>query len=231
MSAFFHKFKVNNFIVTVKLPKTYFQKKDYFYPMLCVQDGDYLFENIEKNTIFIGIESNQRSNDFTPWQSHIGRETNGGYADEYLKWLTEELIPCLRQTYRISNDNKDIGISGASYGALVSLYALYKMPNCFGNYILISPSVWYPDFINFMKRNRLIQNDVNIYWYVGLKEGIKHTLRIKNMVRNSFEGAQILRYQINNEKEQFKFQTYKYGVHRHRYFKRYFKKALKFIYN
>ena len=231
MNRFFHKFKVNNFIITVKLPKTYFREKDYFYPMLCVQDGDYLFKNIKKDIIFIGIESNQRSNDFTPWQSHVGMETNGGNANEYLRWLTEELIPYLRQIYRISSDNKDIGISGASYGALVSLYALYKTPNFFGNYILISPSVWYPDFINFMKKNSVIQEDISIYWYVGLKEGIKHTLMIKNMVQCSFEGNQIVRNQLNNEKNHFKFQTYKHGIHRHRYFKRYFKKALKFMYN
>ncbi|MBA8779792.1 alpha/beta hydrolase [Staphylococcus schleiferi subsp. coagulans] len=230
MKKYIHKFTIDDFKITVKLPKSYFKKLNYFYPLLCVQDGDSLFKNLNKDIIFVGIESKQRSNDFTPWEAQIGKQKNGGLADKYLKWLTEELIPVLRHRYRVSNDNKDIGIAGASYGALVSLYALYQVPNSFGTYILISPSVWYPNFIDFMKREGQITDKVTVYWYVGLKEGIEHTLTIKDMVKNSFEGVKILNGDLNHKEAQFKFQTNSKGIHRHRFFKKYFKKALKYAY-
>ncbi|UMT75757.1 alpha/beta hydrolase-fold protein [Staphylococcus roterodami] len=231
MKKYIHKFTINNFRITVKLPKSYYKKTDYFYPLLCVQDGDYLFKNVKKDIIFVGIESKQRSNDFTPWEAQIGKQSNGGSAAQYLKWLTEELIPLLRQHYRISNDNKNMGIAGASYGALTSLYALYRMSNYFGTYILMSPSVWYPSFIDFMEKNAPIENQVTVYWYVGLKEGIKHTLIIKDMVKNSFEGQKILERKLKNVNSRFKFQTSKKGIHRHSFFKKNFKKAIKYVYN
>ena len=230
LNKYIDKFQVNDYAITVKLPKSYFKCNNRYYSLLCVQDGDYLFKSRSKEVIFVGIESKDRSNDFTPWQAQIGNEINGGRADEYLTWLTEKLIPLLRDKYRISNDNNDIGIAGASYGALVALYALYTMPHKFGNYILLSPSLWYPQFLEFMKNHNGINKKVNIYWYVGLKEGIKHTLRIKKMVPNSLEGVKILDSDLKNDRTRFKFQTSKRGIHRHRYFKKYFNKALKYIY-
>ncbi|MBF7015935.1 alpha/beta hydrolase [Staphylococcus durrellii] len=230
LNKYIDRFQVNGYTISVKLPKSYFKSSNRDYSLLCVQDGDYLFKSIKKDLIFVGIESADRSNDFTPWQTQIGNEVNGGQADYYLTWLTETLIPLLRDKYRVSTDNKDIGIAGASYGALVSLYALYTMPENFGTYILISPSLWYPYFIDFMQERQPIQRQVNVYWYVGLKEGIKHTLRIKEMVPNSLEGVKILEHSLKNENSRFQFQTSRRGIHRHRFFKKYFNKALKFIY-
>lgn len=230
LNKYIDKFQVNDYLITVKLPKSYFKVKNRYYSLLCVQDGDYLFKSRNKELIFVGIESKDRANDFTPWQSQIGNEVNGGQATYYLNWLTEKLIPLLRDKYRVSTDNKDIGIAGASYGALVSLYALYTMPQKFGTYILISPSVWYPQFIDFMKERPTIKHQVNVYWYVGLKEGIKHTLRIKTMVPNSLEGVKILEHNLDNDYSRFKFQSSRRGIHRHRFFKKYFNKALKYLY-
>lgn len=230
MNKYIEKFQVNDYVITVQLPKSYFKCNNRYYPLLCVQDGDYLFKGRKKEVIFVGIESKDRANDFTPWQASIGSELNGGQADKYLTWLTEKLIPLLRDKYRVSNDNDDIGIAGASFGALVSLYALYTMPQKFGSYILISPSLWYPQFVEFMQNHNAINKEVSVYWYVGLKEGIKHTLRIKKMVPHSLEGVKILEHSLKNNNSRFKFQTSKRGIHRHRFFKKYFNKALKYIY-
>ncbi|GAA6820005.1 alpha/beta hydrolase [Helicobacter pylori] len=230
MNKYIEKFQVNDYVITVQLPKSYFKCNNRYYPLLCVQEGDYLFKGRKKEVIFVGIESKDRANDFTPWQASIGSELNGGQADKYLTWLTEKLIPLLRDKYRVSNDNNDIGIAGASFGALVSLYALYTMPQKFGSYILISPSLWYPQFVEFMQNHNAINKEVSVYWYVGLKEGIKHTLKIKKMVPHSLEGVKILEQSLKNNNSRFKFQTSKRGIHRHRFFKKYFNKALKYIY-
>lgn len=230
LNKYIEKFQENDYVITVQLPKSYFKCNNRYYPLLCVQDGDYLFKGRKKEVIFVGIESKDRANDFTPWQASMGSELNGGQADKYLTWLTEKLIPLLRDKYRVSNDNNDIGIAGASFGALVSLYALYTMPQKFGSYILISPSLWYPQFVEFMQNHNAINKEVSVYWYVGLKEGIKHTLKIKKMVPHSLEGVKILEQSLKNNNSRFKFQTSKRGIHRHRFFKKYFNKALKYIY-
>lgn len=230
MKRLIEKFEVDHYCITIKLPKDYFKNIDKRYPALIVHDGDYLFKKIEKNIIFIGVESEKRTVDFTPWEATIGSRYNEGQADQYLAWLTQQLIPILRKQYRISLDNKDLGISGASFGALVSIYALYKMPYYFGNYILISPSLWYPEFLSFMKMHRTISHRVNVYWYVGLKEGIKHTMRVKDMVPNSIEGEKVLKDSLKNPMSKLEFETSKTVIHRQLYFKKYFKKGLKVVY-
>lgn len=95
LNKYIDRFQVNGYTISVKLPKSYFKSSNRDYSLLCVQDGDYLFKSIKKDLIFVGIESTDRSNDFTPWQTQIGNEVNGGQADYYLTWLTELIFPGL----------------------------------------------------------------------------------------------------------------------------------------
>ncbi|MBV7392559.1 hypothetical protein KUA55_18160, partial [Enterococcus sp. ALS3] len=157
--------------IKIKLPKNYFKTNGKSYPLVIVQDGDYLFKDVKKDVIFVGIVPNTRKKDYTPWKSVVGDIEYGGQADAYITWVADAVIPYLRKCFRISQDRKDIGIAGASFGGLVSLYALFKHADTFGHYILISPSVWYPDFVKFMKSQPIINSTHHIYWYVGQLEG------------------------------------------------------------
>ncbi|KAK58353.1 alpha/beta hydrolase-fold protein [Staphylococcus lugdunensis] len=223
-------FQMDGFEITIQLPKDYGKQKVKRYAALIVHDGDMLFKRCNKDMIFIGILSKERAKDFTPWPAKVGTRLNQGQASRYLTWLTTQLLPYVREQYRVSLNNQDIGIAGASYGGLVSLYALYTMPQQFGKYILISPSVWYPEFIDFMKQQQTINASVHVYWYVGMKEGIKHTQIVKDMVGNSLLGKAILANDLANETSTFKFQTAKRGIHRQRYFKKFFKRGLKEVF-
>ena len=149
-----------------------------------------------------------------------------GQADQYLGWLVETLIPDLRAQFRICDKREKLGISGASYGALVALYALYRYPETFGKFLLISPSLWYPNFIEFMKREAPISTAMDVYWYVGLKEGIRHTHRLKEMVPNSLEGQRLLKASLQHHDSSLYFETSRRGIHRQRYFKKYFKRGV-----
>ncbi len=40
-----------------------------------------------------------------------------GKADDYLVWITSELLPYLKKCFSISEEQKDIAIAGASLGA------------------------------------------------------------------------------------------------------------------
>jgi len=68
--------------------------------------------------------------------------TNGsGRADNFLKFIREELKPFIKANYRI--DSEDSTILGHSFGGLFGLYALLQSPNTFNRYILCSPSIWW----------------------------------------------------------------------------------------
>ncbi len=64
-----------------------------------------------------------------------GRYRFGGpfLADEYLRFLTEELKPYVDRTYRTRPGRADTFIMGSSMGGIISLYAAARYPQVFGN--------------------------------------------------------------------------------------------------
>ncbi|PHK48898.1 alpha/beta hydrolase [Staphylococcus edaphicus] len=212
--------------INIKLPKHYFKTNEATYPLVIVQDGDYLFKDIEHDVIFVGIVANNRNQDYTPWESTVNDIEYGGQAQDYVTWVADVLIPYLRKCFRISHNRDEIGIAGASFGGLVSLYALFKRPDVFGNYIFISPSVWYPQFIDFMKSQSIIRAPQHVYWYVGHHEGKQSNHLNRYMVPRTEQAVEILNELLVSEQSEFYFVTDRKGIHRKRYFKKYFNKAI-----
>ncbi|WP_436862500.1 alpha/beta hydrolase [Staphylococcus caeli] len=213
--------------INVKLPKSYYKTEGKSYPLIIVQDGDYLYGNIEEDVIFVGIVPNDRKRDYIPWKAEIDGIEYGGEADHYLNWVADALIPYLRKCFSVSNNIDDIGIGGASFGGLVSLYALFYRPDAFGKYILISPSVWYPEFTDFMKAQLPIHETKQIYWYVGELEGQQSKHLNQYMLPCTEYGVDIINELLVSEQSRFYFVTNKKGLHRKPFFQKYFKKAVK----
>lgn len=59
-------------------------------------------------------------------------------ADEYLKFIVEELKPYIDQSYNTLTDQKNTAICGSSMGGLISMYALSEYPGVFGQAACIS---------------------------------------------------------------------------------------------
>jgi predicted alpha/beta superfamily hydrolase len=53
-------------------------------------------------------------------------------ADNYLKFLVEELKPYIDKNFSTKKDVKNTFISGSSMGGLISIYAICEYPNIFG---------------------------------------------------------------------------------------------------
>lgn len=53
-------------------------------------------------------------------------------ADNYLKFLTEELKPYIDKNFSTKRDRKNTFIAGSSMGGLISIYALCEYPDIFG---------------------------------------------------------------------------------------------------
>jgi len=59
-------------------------------------------------------------------------------ADNYLKFLTEELKPYIDQTYATKTNRENTFVAGSSMGGLISMYAMCEYPEIFGAAACIS---------------------------------------------------------------------------------------------
>lgn len=87
--------------------------------------------------IVVGIASTDRFRDFTPSEreSYDG-EYGGGGAENFIKFLSEELFPLVEEKY----PTKDYRVlMGHSYGGLFVSYALMSRPGLFRAYLACSP--------------------------------------------------------------------------------------------
>ncbi|MGN4239727.1 alpha/beta hydrolase [Staphylococcus equorum] len=213
--------------IKVKLPKGYFKRKAGPYPLVIVQDGDDLFKDIEREVIFVGLVQNDNDKIYAAWQDKVEDESFYSAVDDYLLWISDQLLPYLKKCFNVSEQRLDISIAGASLGGLVVLYALFKKPDTFGTYILISPSIWYPGFLTFMKQQPIIKEEEHVYWYIGTLEDEQHPEINTNILAQTEQGVDILNELLISEQITFHFVTNNKELHQQIYFKKYFNKAVK----
>ena len=133
----------------VSLPASYPWARSQRYPVLYVLDGREQFAHTVASARFlsaqgeipelivVGIDSTERVRDFTQtdWpEAWIG----GGGADNFARFLGEELLPKIAGDYR--TDGYRI-VSGHSAGGQFALHAVAAHPDLFRAYIALAPSV------------------------------------------------------------------------------------------
>lgn len=108
--------------------------------------GRLIKEGKIRNTIVVGIWNNgeYRHSEYYPQRTLaempaetrdfiINNQLKGKpQADNYLKFLTEELKPYIDKNFSTRRDRKNTFILGSSMGGLISIYALCEYPNVFG---------------------------------------------------------------------------------------------------
>jgi len=115
--------------------------------------GKMLKENTIENTIVVGIWNSEQSRvgDYSPQKAfesfpqkyvdslrnelskveYISSMLNEIKLDNCLKFLVEELMPLINTTYSTKTNNESTFIIGASYGGLISMYAISEYPDVF----------------------------------------------------------------------------------------------------
>lgn len=131
-----------------------------------------------------------RTRDFTPTHApsekhahSLEAQKHSGGANEYIRFLNNQVIPLLSKKYRIKQNNKIF--IGHSFGGLLGAYILLVKPELFDSYIISSPSLWYDNRVMFRleeafsKQNRKMK--ANVLMYIGEQES---TSRRGNMVQD-----------------------------------------------
>ncbi len=127
------------------------------YPVLYLLDGDAHFHHttgtadfLARNSrmpgiIVVAILNTDRTRDFSPpsSQESVTEDfpTHGG-ADNFLRFISDELMPWMDHHYRTRPHST---VVGHSFGGLFAIHALVTRPEVFDAYIAISPSLQWDD--------------------------------------------------------------------------------------
>ncbi|HNR07822.1 MAG TPA: alpha/beta hydrolase-fold protein [Saprospiraceae bacterium] len=151
------------------------------YPSLYILDGEENFDFVSSQcseisdmlgvqnvvTISIGY-GNDRSLDYTP--TEVSAVTGGG--PRFLHFIETQLIPAMEGYFSVDTSRGSRTIMGHSYGGLFGAYAFSVNNRLFGNYILLSPSLWFDDLVSlqFEKQYRTENKDRSQLVFLGIGE-------------------------------------------------------------
>ena len=132
------------------------------YPVLYLLDGDVFFHSVVGFTRFfsssrasafppcivVAVLNTDRTRDFTPSCSAARRDgtvrpedkPQGGGAENFYRFLTEELRPEIEKRATCGNRNY---LVGHSYAGLFTLEVLLNHPEAFDTFMAIDPSLWW----------------------------------------------------------------------------------------
>ncbi len=142
--------------ISVFLPIGY-QDNDFRYPVVYTLDGHFVprlmnvtsaMEHLDgqgmiPQMIIIGIDAPNSIRDYFP--TELEGRPGSGQADNFIKFISDELQPWVDSTYRTVPYNI---LSGASNSGLLTFYTYLSQPELFSAYLAASPSIgWCKEFI------------------------------------------------------------------------------------
>lgn len=103
--------------------------------------------------ILVAFQVEDWNRELSPWEAPavFGKENFGTGAPETLSYITESLIPYIKNEY---DGVTDFYLGGYSLAGLFSLWAGYQT-DIFKGVAGVSPSVWFPNWDSFIKSNEM----------------------------------------------------------------------------
>ena len=119
------------------------------FPLVHAMRGSLQYDEVIPPILIVGVGyagpspdiGNLRASDFTP-SAHPSRP-DSGQAPQFLRFLEDEVIPFVQARY--ASDPAHRVLTGASFGGLFALYALFEKPELFSGYVSITPAVAWDD--------------------------------------------------------------------------------------
>lgn len=179
------------------------------YPVVYMHDGQNLFDEYtagygewgideimdklpaKDQCIIVGIDhgGEYRITEYDPYDSKYGK----GRGNDYVDFLVKTLKPYVDQHYRTKTDVRNTSIAGSSMGGLISMYAILRYPDVFGNAGVFSPAFWVaPDLYKYAQQQGLSKNS-RIYFICGDSES-------ENMVADMHKMISLILSKGINEK-------------------------------
>ena len=159
---------------------TYFQENSEYLLIQCVDEHDLEVLESEYQCIISGaakpfslaaIKINDWNSELSPWEAPavFGNYPFGSGAAETLQYITNSLIPRLKNEYHF-DENMKIIIGGYSLAGLFALWCGYQTELFYG-VASASPSVWFPNWLSFAENNEFKAKRV----YLSLGDKEEHT--------------------------------------------------------
>lgn len=152
--------------------------EDFIHVVGLVQFNTFEWINRVPKSIVVGIATVDRRRDFTyptTVEADKKRFPTTGHSDKFIAFVEKELQPYIDKKYK-TNSSKTI--IGQSLGGLLATEILFKKPNLFSKYIIISPSLWWDNASLLNLSPAILQESfsqkIDIYIGVG-KEGLAPT--------------------------------------------------------
>ncbi|MBI3125931.1 MAG: alpha/beta hydrolase [Ignavibacteriales bacterium] len=218
----------NLYPIYVALPGSYNYTKDN-YPVVFMLDAYSSFGTMTQmvrllaynkelpNLIIVGISSEggskefnyNRMRDYTPTELKSEKEklaipVSGG-GEKFLGFIKDELIPFAESKYRIKKDDKTF--VGHSLGGLFVFYTLFKEPNLFNKYVMISPALMFDDEFVLKQEKAFAEKNIkltaSVYTTVGSLEDSSFTepwnRLISSIKEHNYEGLELTTEIAKNE--------------------------------
>ena len=149
--------------------------------LLLQMTGEHELESMESEVaaiaqsahhfLFAAIPVKSWNNELSPWEAPAvwGKESFGGKAADTLRFLTEQVIPTLKQQYPLP-ENVKIILGGYSLAGLFALWASTQTDLFYGA-AAASPSVWFSGWMEFEQQHPIQAQRV----YLSLGDKEEHT--------------------------------------------------------
>lgn len=194
--------KITCFVYANKNPE-YFLIQPVNEPHAQMLDGQIRFmtEHTEKSFLVAAFLVKDWNQDLSPWcaPAVFGKESFGEGAGETLAFIEKMLIPEIMRRYKLEEDIKDIPVilGGYSLAGLFALWSTYQEKSTvkFAAAAGISPSVWFPGWLEYAKTKQIRTKQV--YLSLGDREEKTRNAVMRQVGQNIRE---MDRWYRNNEK-------------------------------
>lgn len=166
------------------------------YANMYAETGKAVLEQCErlgcKPFHFVSITNIRWDEELTPWAHEpvVSKDDHfAGGADRYIHCMEQQIIPYIED--QIKPPCRRI-IAGYSLGGLFALYAPY-VTEAFSALVSASGSVWYPEFLSYVKSHRFLNKPDAVYLSLGDREsraGNPYLRQAENCMRELYSAYQ-----------------------------------------
>lgn len=142
---------------------------------MLAQQVSFMINNTEKGFLLIAFLVKNWNHDLSPWSAPavFGKESFGDSAEKTWSFIKEELIPEAVKRYKLENDGSrkpvlSVILGGYSLAGLFSLWSAYRQDISISAAAAMSPSVWFPGWLEYMKDKKIQVK--NVYLSLGDRE-------------------------------------------------------------